>query len=68
MSCDQLQEVMRELRDNTARLAEINRQCATCTTAEFQYLDQQAARIIHANSRLTRMIRKLTSQLLGTAQ
>ena len=68
MSCDQLQEVMRELRNNTARLAEINRQCATCSAGEYQYLDQQAARIIHANSRLTRTIRKLTSHPLGTAQ
>lgn len=68
MSRDQLQEVMRELRDNTARLAEINRQCVTCTAGEYQYLDQQAAYIIHANSRLTRMIRNLTSQPLGTAQ
>lgn len=68
MSCDQLQAVMHELRANTARLAEINRQCATCTADEYRRLDQQAACIIHANSRLTRTIRNLTSQPLGIAQ
>lgn len=68
MSIQQLNEAMRQLQANGETLESINQQAQTCTPAEYQRLDQQALKIMRANTRLTRTIRNLTNELTGAPQ
>lgn len=68
MSLQQLNETMQELKTNLEMLETINQQCQNCTPSEYQRLDQQALRIMRANTRLTRTIRNLTNELTGAPQ
>ncbi|OFP28785.1 hypothetical protein [Corynebacterium sp. HMSC068G04] len=68
MSIQQLNETMQELKTNLELLESINQQCQNCTPSEYQRLDQQALKIMRANTRLTRTIRNLTNELTGAPQ
>ena len=68
MSIQQLNEAMQQLEVNMHALEGINQQCQNCTPSEYQQLDQQALRIMRANTRLTRTIRNLTNELTGAPQ
>ncbi|MFW9053788.1 hypothetical protein [Corynebacterium striatum] len=68
MSIQQLNETMQELKTNLEVLERINQQCQNCTPSEYQRLDQQALKIMRANTRLTRTIRNLTNELTGAPQ
>ena len=68
MSIQQLNEAMQQLEVNMHALESINQQCQNCTPSEYQRLDQQALRIMRANTRLTRAIRNLTNELTGAPQ
>ncbi|MDK8483538.1 hypothetical protein QP944_10540 [Corynebacterium sp. MSK105] len=68
MSIQQLNETMQELKANLELLESINQQCQNCTPSEYRRLDQQALRIMRANTRLTRAIRNLTNELTGEPQ
>ncbi|OFP69705.1 hypothetical protein [Corynebacterium sp. HMSC078C09] len=68
MSIQHLNEAMQQLEVNMHALERINQQCQNCTPSEYQRLDQQALRIMRANTRLTRTIRNLTNELTGAPQ
>lgn len=68
MSIQQLNETIQELKANMHALERINQQAQTCTPSEYQRLDQQALKIMRANTRLTRTIRNLTNELTGAPQ
>lgn len=68
MSIQQLNETMQQLKANVQALEAINQQCQNCTPSEYQQLDQQALKIMRANTRLTRTIRNLTNELTGAPQ